>query len=455
MIWISEFFFCVGTMSLVGSIAYIIFLIFRKMMAKLRRGFILHIIKTIIILYLVPVVYMVLRMSKIEFSDGTWYNVGHFGASTSPVFTKVFNVIVLVWFVGLVSCVLIRFAEYMRLRNDLKVSIPVAEEQWALLVNEECEKYHLRPVPVLQNERFRSPITTRLFRPMIILPLLKFSDKEMRMMAEHEVNHIRSHDMIWKWLALWVSWLHWFNPLNYLLISQLGIEQEIECDMFVCEHTTSYSAKEYFEFMMSLGEGDRTFTFSATLFESKKDIIRRAEAMRERRKNGKAGKTVLLICSLVLVIVSSVPAYAMAEKVAGAEERIVYTTEGMNENSTVNNTEYSFPGDDGVNTVVIDIDTYGSLVVINFTAAANTRYYIKSQNMVVGDQVGVNVQCGDSDALFWVGIKDVYMNTGRYVQGTGTLTHTFTITEEGTYRVFIENKSDSEVDFLGSATYPY
>ena len=177
--------------------------------------------------------------------------------------------------------------------------------------------------------------------------------------------------------------------------------------------------------------------------------------MRERRKNGKAGKAVLLICSLVLVIVSSVPAYAMAEKVAGAEERIVYTTEGMNENSTVNNTEYSFPGDDGVNTVVIDIDTYGSLVVINFTAAANTRYYIKSQNMVVGDQVGVNVQCGDSDALFWVGIKDVYMNTGRYVQGTGTLTHTFTITEEGTYRVFIENKSDSEVDFLGSATYPY
>ena len=456
MIWISEFFFCVGTMSLVGSIAYIIFLIFRKMMAKLRRGFILHIIKTIIVSYLVPVVYMVLRMSKIEFSDGTWYNVGHFGASTSPVFTKVFNVIALVWFVGLVSCVLIRFAEYMRLRNDLKVSIPVAAEQWTLLINEECEKYHLRPVPVFQNERFRSPITTRLFRPMIILPLLKFSDKEMRMMAEHEVSHIRSHDMIWKWLALWASWLHWFNPLNYLLISQLGIEQEIECDMFVCEHTTSYSAKEYFEFMMSLEKEDRTFTFSATLFESKKDVIRRAEAMRDRRKLGRAGKMMLLVCSLALMFVSSVPTYAMAERMVNVEDDVLIESENMDENvQTTGLTEFDIVDWGSVKEVVIDIETYASLVNINFTAAANTRYFIKSQTMEVGDEVSVAIRCEDSDALYWIGIKEMYKNSGKYVQGTGTILHTFTITEAGTYRVFIENKADVEVDFLGSAIYPY
>lgn len=456
MIWISEFFFCVGTMSLVGSIAYIIFLIFRKMMAKLRRGFILHIIKTIIVSYLVPVVYMVLRISKIEFSDGTWYNVGHFGASTSPVFTKVFNVIALVWFVGLVSCVLIRFAEYMRLRNDLKVSIPVAEEQWALLVNEECEKYHLRPVPVFQNERFRSPITTRLFRPMIILPLLKFSDKEMRMMAEHEVSHIRSHDMIWKWLALWVSWLHWFNPLNYLLISQLGIEQEIECDMFVCEHTTSYSAKEYFEFMMSLDKEDRTFTFSATLFESKKDVIRRAEAMRDRRKLGRAGKMMLLVCSLALMFVSSVPTYAMAERMVNAENDVLVESEDMNGRTAETDLVEVFISEwDDVNEVVIDISTYGSVVTINLTAAANTRYFIKSQKMEVGDEVGVTIQCSDSDALYWVGIKEIYTNSGKYVYGTGTISYTFTITEAGTYRVFIENRTDTAVDFTGAALYPY
>lgn len=455
MIWISEFFFCVGTMSLVGSIAYIIFLIFRKMMAKLRRGFILHIIKTIIVSYLVPVVYMVLRMSKIEFSDGTWMNIGDFGASMSPVFVKIFNIVALVWFIGLVTGVLIRTVEYLGLRATLVLNIPAADEHWDELVEEECEKYRLKHVRVFQNERLSSAITTGAFRPMIVFPLLEYPDKEMRMMAAHEVSHVRSHDLIWKQLALWASWLHWFNPLIYLLMKELGVEQEIECDMFVCENTIYFSEKEYMNFLLSLGEGKRKFTLSATLFESKKDVVRRVEAMGERRKYGRASKVMLLVCSLVLVVVSSVPAYAMAEKVAGAEANVLYATEAMNTNAETNTATEYILGEEPLNEVVIDIDTYASMITINFTAEPYTRYYFKSQKMVVGDQIVAAMQCSDTDALYWVGIKEIYTNSGRYVYGTAGISHTFTITEEGTYRFFLENRSDEPVDFLGSAIYPY
>lgn len=455
MIWISEFFFCVGTMSLVGSIAYIIFLIFRKMMAKSKCGLILNAIKTIIALYLIPVVYIVLRVSKMVFRGGTWMNIGHFGIGTSPTFIKIFNVVALVWFVGLVICVLVRFVEYMSLRKALILNIPVFEERWEELVNEECEKYHLKAVPVFQNECFSTPIVTRAFRPIIVIPLLKFSDKEMRMMVEHEVHHIQCHDLVWTRLALWASWLHWFNPLTYWLISNLELEQEIECDMFVCEHSTTYTAKEYFEFMLSLGETNKKFFFSATLFESKKDVIRRVEAMKERRNRGRASKWMLLVCSLTLALVSSVPVYAMADGMVNAEEYVLAESENLGGNAAESAlVEVTITDWSGVNEVVMDIETYSSVVTVDFTAAANTRYFLKSQKMEVGDEVGITMKCTDSDALYWVGVKEMYTNSGRYVYGTGTIAYVFTITEAGTYRVFIENRTDEAIDITGAAVYP-
>lgn len=454
MIWISEFFFCVGTMSLVGSIAYIIFLIFRKMMAKSKRGLILNAIKTIITLHLIPVVYIVLRVSKMVFRGGTWMNIGDFGANLSPDVVKLVNITVRVWLVGLAIGVLIRAVEYFGLRRTMVFNIPGLDERWDELAAAECEKYHLKNVRIFQNEQLRTAITVGVFRPTIVFPLLVYPEKMMHMIVEHEVSHVRSHDLVWKQLALWASWLHWFNPLVYLLMKELRVEQEIECDMFICENTSHYTVKEYLEFLLLVGEGRTRFTSSAALFESKKDVVRRIEAMSERRRLGRASKTLLLVCSLALVFAASIPTYAMAEKVAGAEERVLYNTEAMNEDAAVG-TEHILD-EEPLNEVFIDIDTYalGSMITINFTAEPYTRYYFKSQSMEVGDQVGVNIQCNDSDATYWVGIKEIYTNSGRYVQGTGTVTHTFTITEEGTYRVFLENRSDEAVDFLGAATYP-
>lgn len=454
MIWISEFFFCVGTMSLVGSIAFIIFLVFRKVMERSRRGLIPNVIKTIIALYLIPFVYIILRMAKIEFRNGTWMNIGDFGASMSPVFVSVFNIIALVWFAGLITGVMVRAVQYLRLRNALRVNIPVEDDRWEEMVRAECEKYHLKHVRVFQNEEFSSPFVTGAFRPMIIIPLAIFPEKNMRMMVEHEVGHIRSHHLIWKMVVLWASWLHWFNPLVYLLMEISKIEQEIECDMLVCENNQCFDEKEYMDFLMSFEEVKRKFIFSTTLFESKKDVIRRMEAMSARRKLGKANKVMLLVCSLVLVFVSAVPTYAMADAVASAEEKVLYNTEAMNDNVAGNDAvEYTL-NEEPLKEVVIDIDTYASMITIDFTAEPYTRYYFKSQSMEVGDQISVNIQCSDSDALYWVGIKEIYTNTGRYVYGTGAIAHVFTITEEGTYRVFLENRSDNPVDFLGAAIYP-
>ena len=461
MLWISEFFFCVGTMTITGSVAGGIFLLLKKRFLHMKSGIAIRVLKMVALLYLMPIVYMAVRITRMRSLSGDWINVGYFGSSMLPTMSKILGVVGCIWLAGLIIGIYKERAEYRRHTQMKRHNLPLSDETWQRLADEECEKLHLRKIPVYENWFIYSPLTANIFRPIIIVPRMTATEQQMRMVIEHEINHVRVHDLLWKRIALWVALLHWFNPIAYYLIEWLNLEQEIECDMHVCSTTKYYTPKEYFSYIVSLADVKRNLFFASKLFERQRDnsLFRRIEAMKERRKYGKASKGLVLVLCMALVMVSTVPAYAMAEGIAAYDEVRQRCTESINFEIDVQINdagEICFVESMQVNEVEVNagVSTYSSVVTMDLTAEPNTRYSWKMQSMEVGDEVTITMTCSDPDAVYWIGIKNVYGGDVRCVEGTGTMSHTFVINEAGTYRAFAENRSDVQVRFVGSAIYP-
>lgn len=69
-----------------------------------------------------------------------------------------------------------------------------------------------RAVELYRNPMIASPIMTGFFRPGIVIPDRKMTEKELRCIFAHELVHLQSFDMFYKWLVQITICIHWFNP---------------------------------------------------------------------------------------------------------------------------------------------------------------------------------------------------------------------------------------------------
>jgi hypothetical protein len=343
-------------------------------------------------------------------------------------------------------------------------NIPVNDLQWEEILQEECSRYSYHGVRIYENDWVVSPMITNIIHPTIVVPPFVFAEKSKRIALEHEMTHLRNHDLLWKRAAMVIAWLHWFNPLAHRLFDWLCEEQEAECDMHVCTTTKHFTTKDYFVFVISLIEARGEEFFISGLANSANSIERRLEVMRKRKGRGYASKWAVLSLCLILMTVSVMPAYAMMDYVAGVEEQWLAETEiklydadpavTSAEDALVEFTVVEDTVDREEVYMDDEISTYTSVVTVDITGEAHTRYSFKPQYMRVGDIVSITIQCDNPDVPFWIGIKNVNTNVARYVSGTDFLVHRFTVNEAGTYRAFVENVSDTDAEFYGSMIYP-
>jgi len=81
-----------------------------------------------------------------------------------------------------------------------------------------------------------SPVLLGTFFPVIYIPREIDDPKKEKMIYRHELTHFKNGDLILKWCVLFVNALHWFNPLCYILISDINEICELYCDMSVTEN---------------------------------------------------------------------------------------------------------------------------------------------------------------------------------------------------------------------------
>ncbi|WP_156409976.1 class D beta-lactamase [Duganella sp. Root198D2] len=92
-----------------------------------------------------------------------------------------------------------------------------------------------------------SPMLHGLFRPRLLLPrhLVGFDKLQREMIVEHEMTHLRRHDLHWMAAGMLLQTLLWFNPFMRLLRANLTWAQELGCDRDVLRGRPASQRKAY------------------------------------------------------------------------------------------------------------------------------------------------------------------------------------------------------------------
>ncbi len=98
-----------------------------------------------------------------------------------------------------------------------------------------------------------SPMLFGLVRPRLLLPrhLRRFSREQQQLIVEHELTHLRRHDLYWMSAGLLLQTLLWFNPVMRILRTQLSWAQELGCDRDVLAGRPPLQRKAYAAALLS------------------------------------------------------------------------------------------------------------------------------------------------------------------------------------------------------------
>lgn len=133
--------------------------------------------------------------------------------------------LLLLWMTGVVILVTITLVRYFRIKGQLKVSAKV--DQGIYL----CD-------------HIDSPFVLGILKPRIYLP----SNLERELYPSvllHEQAHVDRHDNLWKFAAMLLTALHWFNPLVWVSYFLLGRDIELACDERVIKSMKGPEKKGY------------------------------------------------------------------------------------------------------------------------------------------------------------------------------------------------------------------
>jgi bla regulator protein blaR1 len=123
-----------------------------------------------------------------------------------------------VWLCGFAAIALVRFRNWVRVRNAIRMSYPV-DVQTA--------------VEVRAASGLLEPGVVGLWRPTLLLPEgieERLSPSELKAVLAHELCHVRRRDNLFASIHMVVETLFWFHPLVWWIGARLVEERERACD---------------------------------------------------------------------------------------------------------------------------------------------------------------------------------------------------------------------------------
>lgn len=181
--------------------------------------------------------------------------------------------------------------------------------------------------------------------------------------------------------------------------------------------------------------------------------------MTQAKKMGKTKWWLVAAACTGLAVVTLIPSGIASAQVIAWEEQRIYDSEIAvevpmqdMENTHEEHTEYA---DMTVTEIDLseEVSGHANATNIDREIAANTRMLFASRTMSAGDKVYINTSCENENAVYRIGVKN--NNTGKvsYVEGTDVLVYTYTVQANGTYAVYVENRSSKDIKVTGTATY--
>jgi beta-lactamase regulating signal transducer with metallopeptidase domain len=225
-----------------------------------------------------------------------------------------------VWLSGVAVVLLLVAVGMVRIAWLDRVTKPVGDEEWLLLMEELSRELGLhRSVRLLRANAPAMPMTWGIRRPSILLPeeADQWPTERRRDVLLHELAHVKRQDFLIQLIARVACAVYWFHPLVWLAATRLREERERACDDHVLRAgaTPSAYATHLLEIARGLRAPPATSLASVAMARPAQLATRLIDVLDARRCRDTLSPRVALP-AWVAAIVVVVPLAAVAPRVA-------------------------------------------------------------------------------------------------------------------------------------------
>ena len=204
--------------------------------------------------------------------------------SSVPVLTLV-DGLFLLWAVGAAGYFLRHLGAYLWFARKIRRSLcPPPAEVLALFEPLRAG----RRVDLAVSSQVDMPMLMGVLRPVVVLPQNgpALGDKDLSAVLCHELTHGKRGDVLYKWLVIVVTALHWFNPLVHWLERKIALDCELSCDQAVLSTLPQEDRIGYGELLLILAARSSlpTGITATTLCEEKRQLKARIQGIVGYRK---------------------------------------------------------------------------------------------------------------------------------------------------------------------------
>lgn len=111
-----------------------------------------------------------------------------------------------------------------------------------------------KKVELICSEYCNSPMTSGILSSFLILPKWteEIEENKYEYMLQHELVHIKHHDLLIKYIGLLVMAVHWYNPFVYIMFHEISVISEMYCDSIVIGGKGEEECRKYGELILKL-----------------------------------------------------------------------------------------------------------------------------------------------------------------------------------------------------------
>lgn len=206
-----------------------------------------------------------------------------------------------IWIIGFIVFTMYNTLGYIHFMRRIKESANLIIEP-VQLKELKTELNIKKEIPIKICNIVHSPMLYGLLKPTILLPQMPIDDKSLYFVLKHELNHYKQGHIWYKFLGVFVSTVHWFNPFVYLLRRQMDISCEMACDERVVNELDTDQRLQYIQIIMHLirqQSMDCMTPLSTYLNSNKKTMKRRFLTIMDTTRKKKGLVIVITACLII------------------------------------------------------------------------------------------------------------------------------------------------------------
>ncbi|MDE7318957.1 MAG: M56 family metallopeptidase [Lachnospiraceae bacterium] len=433
-----------------GCVSYLLWRLSARLLSGRRSvRYLYQGLKMVLLCFCVPVAYILMYIHFRD-RDGSWN--GLFMQGTGLILRGAFGIGV-IWLLGVFVSVIRNGRELYREYPAGSVPIPADQKEAQILGQVGRTMGIGKRLPVCRGEQM-TPAIGGFFCTRLYLGMKLYEEEELRMIFRHELYHYTHGDIWIRRLLLLLRTVYWFCPLfasgriseDYRRISEDYVDESVcrEEDM-----------GRYIRILLetALQSAEKMHLTQATAAESRCDVIRRIENMKNVHRKRKMTRSMAAAWTFGCLLMGSTTVYAAGAGVMKGYD-VLYTATVMEHEEQAEDIQYIEYREEPDDSLVMEEGEVleigrSSTVVIDWSVGAGVTKATPSFEMASGGEITVSVSVEPTDLEVRVGI--VEPDGGRrYITGSNRITHTFSLNQSGNYKVFVKNPNSKKVNINGS-----